>query len=129
METDETAPKRIQLENEDGQKTDEKDTDQLDTSTTSVEKPSTIQIITELPMAQIVESALSMIRSAMVNEPSPPLHVNWAHWLAGSSASLSLTAASLSTTVSVSSPSKMPKQQAVEVCKIIVLQVSRNFMF
>jgi hypothetical protein len=51
-------------------------------------------------------------RSAMVTEPSPPLHINWANWQAGSAIP----------TATNTSSNKMPKQQAAEICKTIVLQ-------
>jgi hypothetical protein len=111
--SDESAPKRPLLD-ENGIELME--TDQQNEQ--SSQEKSTIQVSTDLPMAQIVESALSMIRSSMVNEPSPPLHINWAHWLAGTTNSMSAT-----TTSSL----KMPRQQAVEVCKRIVLQVEESF--
>lgn len=109
---DGTEPKRRQLEeDESGEKSEE---------IPAADRKPSVEVLAELPMAQIVESALGMIRSAMVNEPSPPLHVNWAHWLAGSTTAGSTSGGSGSS----ASANKMPKQQAVEVCKTIVLQVS-----
>lgn len=64
-------------------------------------------------MAQLVESALTMIRSSMVTEPLPPLNLNWAFWMASASQ------------FGVNTPNavgKVPKQQAVELCKTIILQ-------
>lgn len=115
--SDESAPKRLQME-EDG--IEFMEIDKQITAEQSNEDKSTLEVSTDLPMAQIVESALSMIRSAMVNEPSPALHVNWANWLAGSTTSINAT---------TTSSSKMPRQQAAEVCKTIVLQVTKHSLF
>ncbi|KAI6183566.1 Transformation/transcription domain-associated protein [Aphelenchoides bicaudatus] len=113
-ESEETVSKKQQLDEE---KTEpiaaESDTKEATEQSEQVTEEPKLQVTAQLPMAQLVDSALTMIRSSMVNEPTPALNLNWAHWIA---------AASQFVTNTQTTPGKVPKQQAVELCKSIVLQ-------
>jgi hypothetical protein len=78
-ETDESAPKRQQLDEEkDKEKTEtpvETEVNKVAEEPEQPTEPPKLQVSAQLPMAQLVESALSMIRSSMVTEPLPPLHL------------------------------------------------------
>ncbi|CAD5212386.1 unnamed protein product [Bursaphelenchus okinawaensis] len=60
----------------------------------------------DISVGQVVESAVSMIKSSQVNEHQPPLSVNWAHWQSGFSSGV-----------------RNPKAYALEVCKTVIYTV------
>lgn len=88
---------------------------------TTEHRQPTLKVSAQLPMAQMVESALSMIRTAMATEPSPPLHLNWSQWMAGMAQSTNIGQHSTPGSTSNSS-NKGPRQHAVDLCKTIILQ-------